>query len=627
MSMGIDQPPTPTVLNLSDIIKNQPIRSIGCIGHVSHGKSTVVKHITGIKTQKHAKERERNITINLGYANVKYFKCLETNEIFSAPSNIISMSHPETGNPLQLVAHISCVDAPGHSSYMATMLSGTAAMDQALLVIAANDKVCPQIQTYEHLIAVSQVPVSEIAILQNKLDLVTADQCSDNLNAITEFVNGSIAEDAPIIPISAQLGINMNAVSKYIVESGNRIDQDLNELINEPARLTIIRSFDVNKTGIPVNKLKGGVIGGTLESGYLRVGDYIEIRPGFVKKNAESGEIEYTPIISKIESLFSEKNALEIAVPGGLIAIGLSIDPTFSKANTLVGNIAGLVGTVPDAIVDFTITFNKIKRMGDEKISKLSRGESIIVCSNASTVTAKVCKKSSSSEEAEGSRSSKSLKLQATRPICVEVGSKVAIMKMHNGKNLLYGWGIVQTVGKSLKSNLTDNYDDYMCWDREPISIINDMGGADSDCDDINYDELLQNITFKENSKARVSLKLPIVETKGKITLFVNYKEFCKSISYEGNDGDDADYGTKLSHEDLLTTFIMDELSTTCNVLDDGSAKIKGRFKQRNIEIILQKYVKNRVLCAQCKSKKTVVYKKNRLNVHKCLECGSERSQ
>lgn len=240
---------------------------------------------------------------------------------------------------MELVRHVSFVDCPGHDILMATMLNGAAVMDGALLLIAANES-CPQPQTSEHLAAIEIMRLANIIIVQNKVDLVTESMATGQYNSILEFTKNTVADGAPIVPISAQLKYNVDVVCEYICKS-IPVPVRQGHLLSifhvcfgrrdfeSPAQMILIRSFDVNKPGSEVEELKGGVAGGSILQGVLRMGQEIEIRPGIITKH-ESGETICRPIRSKIISLLAEKNELQFAVPGGLIGVGttvLSLNP------------------------------------------------------------------------------------------------------------------------------------------------------------------------------------------------------------------------------------------------------------------------------------------------------------
>ncbi|EDR24885.1 eukaryotic translation initiation factor 2 subunit gamma, putative [Entamoeba dispar SAW760] len=209
------------------VISRQATINIGTIGHVAHGKSTVVKALSGVHTVKFREELKKNMTIRLGYANAKIYKCTNPNcpkpgcykSYGSAKEDNPICEVPGCGHKMQLLRHVSFVDCPGHDSLMMTMLTGTAVMDGALLLVAGN-KPCPQPQTSEHLAAVEFMKLKHMIILQNKIDLVkTKEDAQKNYQQIKEFVKGSIAENAPIIPICAQLKYNMDVVCEYICHS------------------------------------------------------------------------------------------------------------------------------------------------------------------------------------------------------------------------------------------------------------------------------------------------------------------------------------------------------------------------------------------------------------------------
>lgn len=113
------------------------------------------------------------------------------------------------GGEFVCVRHVSFVDCPGHDILMATMLNGAAVMDAALLLVAGNEP-CPQPQTSEHLAAVEIMQLKNLLILQNKIDLIKESQAKDQHEQIKNFVQGTVADSAPIIPISAQLKYNID---------------------------------------------------------------------------------------------------------------------------------------------------------------------------------------------------------------------------------------------------------------------------------------------------------------------------------------------------------------------------------------------------------------------------------
>jgi len=423
-----------------EVISRQATINIGTIGHVAHGKSTVVKALSGVHTVRFKNELERNITIKLGYANAKIYKsddpkCQRPICYTSASStkeDIFTMN----GFKYNLVRHVSFVDCPGHDILMATMLNGAAVMDAALLLIAGNES-CPQPQTSEHLAAIEIMKLKHILILQNKIDLIKEEQAMEQNEQILKFIEGTVAEGAPVIPISAQLKYNIEVVCEYIVK---KIPVPIRDFTSEP-RLIIIRSFDVNKPGSEVEDLKGGVAGGSILRGVLKLGQEIEIRPGLVSKDGE-GKLTCKPIYSRILSLFAEQNDLSYAVPGGLIGVGTKVDPTLCRADRMVGQVLGAVGHLPNIYTELEISFYLLRRLlgvrteGDKKgakVQKLTKGEVLMVNIGSLSTGGRVI-----------AVKADLAKIGLTTPVCTEVGEKIALSRRIDKHWRLIGWGQIR---------------------------------------------------------------------------------------------------------------------------------------------------------------------------------------
>lgn len=430
-----------------EVISRQATINVGTIGHVAHGKSTVVKALSGVQTVRFKQEKERNITIKLGYANAKVYKSDDPN--VKAPSCYGSFSSstadtfpcPHGGN-WTLQRHISFVDCPGHDILMATMLNGAAVMDAALLLVAGNEP-CPQPQTSEHLAAIEIMRLKNIIILQNKVELLQEAQALAQRDEIKAFVAGTAADSAPIIPISAVLKFNVDVIAEYLC---TQIPVPPRDFTSNP-QMIVIRSFDVNKPGEEVQNLKGGVAGGSILKGILRLGDQIEIRPGVVSKNSK-GETECRPIKSKIVSLATENNDLQFAVPGGLIGVGTKIDPTLTRADRLVGQVLGLPGLLPPIFVEIEVKYYLLKRLlgvktdGDSrqgKVQKLKRGEVIMVNVGSTAAGGRIV----------AIKENDKAKFTLTNPVCTQEGDKVALSRRIEKHWRLIGWGQI-TKGATL---------------------------------------------------------------------------------------------------------------------------------------------------------------------------------
>lgn len=321
----------------------QPSVNIGTSGHVDHGKTTLIEAITGVWTSAHSEELRRGITIKVGYADAAFYKCP------NCPPPLCYSTQPtctNCGGKSELSRVVSFVDSPGHESLMANMLSGAALMDGAILVIAANEKV-PQPQTREHLLALQVLGIHQIVIVQNKIDLTEYEEALHNYKEIKDFVKESVADQAPIIPVSAQHNLGIDA----LIEAIENTIKTPTRTRNAAAIMHVLRSFDINKPGIPIKQVKGGVIGGALVQGEFDVEDEIEIRPGLLDEKKG----KYEPMTSTIATLGTGAGLVDKVKPGGLVAIGTKLDPTFIKSDSLIGSVIGKPNTLPKDIEEITV--------------------------------------------------------------------------------------------------------------------------------------------------------------------------------------------------------------------------------------------------------------------------------
>ncbi len=384
--------------------------NIGMIGHVDHGKTTLTYALTGKWTDTHSEELKRGISIRLGYADAIFGR---------DPSKDPPEAFTPTWKPgLELLRRVSFVDAPGHETLLTVMLSGAAILNGAVLVIAANEP-CPQPQTEEHLLAIDINGVKNLVVVQNKVDLVSKEQAKKNYEEIVDFLSSYGYENVPVIPTSAHHKVNIDAlvwaIEEYIPTP--KLDE------NKPFRMWVARSFDVNKPGTPPEKIKGAVIGGSIERGKVRVGDEIEISPG----------IEGEPIITTVVSLASEDSQLEEARPGGLIAIGTEIDPFYGKADKLKGQVVGKPGTLPEPTMEFTIEYHPIER----KVQRVDHSpfrEGELMAAAIGTMPAAVIVSSYRGDV---------LELRTKKPVVVEEGMKIAISRKIGNRWRLTGYGVV----------------------------------------------------------------------------------------------------------------------------------------------------------------------------------------
>jgi len=413
--------------NTSKALPKQPEVNIGTIGHVDHGKTTLVQSLTGTWASRHSEELKRGITIKLGYADMPIYKCPKC----EPPKNYTIKPFCESCNSeAEFVRAISFVDAPGHEALMATMLSGAAIMDGAILVIAA-DEPCPQPQTREHLAAAEVSGIKNLIIVQNKIDIVDEKRAIESYKEIKAFIKGTVAEKAPIIPISAQRGINidvlLNAI-QTIIPTPKRDE-------TKPPMMFIIRSFDVNKPGTTIEGLGGGIIGGTIAQGKFAVGEEIEIRPGVMAER--EGKTVYDPLISEIVSLQAGNEDVKEATCGGLVGVGTCLDPSYSKADGLTGSIAGKTGQLPPTLTELTLETHVLERaVGTKellKVEKINPDETLLLHVGSAVNVGKVI-----------SIKQNIIKVKLTRPICALPGSRVAISRKITARWRLIGYGLVK---------------------------------------------------------------------------------------------------------------------------------------------------------------------------------------
>lgn len=246
------------------------MRVIGTAGHVDHGKSTLVQALTGIDPDRLREEKERQMTIDLGFA----WLTLPDGE------------------------QVGVIDVPGHIDFIKNMLAGVGGIDAALLVVAADEGVMPQ--TREHLAILDLLQISAGVVALTKVDAVTEDGWLELVQAdLQDTLSHTCLADAPIVPVSARTGVGLSnlkhVLDEVLLNAPPRRDKD------QP-RLPIDRAFSVSGFGT--------VVTGTLSDGQFRVGDEVEIVPGGLR--------------ARIRTLQTHKKAVEVGMPGSRLAINLT---------------------------------------------------------------------------------------------------------------------------------------------------------------------------------------------------------------------------------------------------------------------------------------------------------------
>ncbi len=383
--------------------------NIGLIGHVDAGKTSLVEALTGKWVDTHSEELRRGISIRIGYADTDFYKCKSCGRYFS-----IKNKCPYCGSKGEFLRRVSFVDAPGHETLMTTMLSGAALMHGAILVVSANEK-CPQAQTIEHFNAIKIAGIKNIVVAQNKIDLVKKERALESYEEIKRFLKENKTE-APIIPTAAHLRVNIDllieAIEKYIPSP--KFDE------KKPLIMFCGRSFDVNEPGTSIEKLKGGVLGGTIKQGIAEIGQKIEISPGFGKGK----------LVTEIRNIQCASGPLKKARPAGLIAIETALDPSTTQNDQMKGQVIGAVGTLPEPKRELAAEITFIERVVSDVPKEIKPNEQVVLTIGTLTTLAQV------------KRVSKNIAtFVLKRDAAFWKGQKIAISKLHEMRWRLLAYG------------------------------------------------------------------------------------------------------------------------------------------------------------------------------------------
>tara|TARA_B100000686_G_scaffold217826_1_gene224941 strand:- start:9591 stop:10790 length:1200 start_codon:yes stop_codon:yes gene_type:complete len=396
------------------------------VGHVDHGKTTLTQALSGVWTDTHSEERKRGISIKLGYADTAFYKTSDGRYYARG-------KHPDGQDDLDddLLRVVSFVDAPGHETLMAVMISGASIMDGAMLLISATEK-CPQPQTREHLAALQIAGIENIVVVQNKIDIVSRERAQESYSEIKSFLEGTIAESAPIIPVSAHHDVNLDVLIQAIEDVIPTPDRSG----DESGLMYVARSFDVNRPGTRPEGLAGGIIGGSIVEGSFNVGDSILIAPG--RRIQSGGKTSWKPIPTRIESLKGGGLDLDSVHAGGLCGIATPMDPMSTKADELSGQVMAREGELPPIWEELSLDLRLLEKMvssGEEdagSIRPLQTNEMLMINSATATSVGTV-------SSAKGGSATIQLRL----PICAKSGSRVTLSRRVGSRWRLIGHGSI----------------------------------------------------------------------------------------------------------------------------------------------------------------------------------------
>jgi translation initiation factor 2 subunit 3 len=538
----------------------QPLLNIGIIGHVSHGKTTLIQRLTNVDTKKYKKELETNKTLKLGYTNAYVTKCSCSDEILFINNKCSNIKGTCSSK------FISIVDCPGHHILMNTMLCGTSIMDTAIVMIAANET-CPQPQTIDHVMAITINDNSKNffdngLIVLNKCDLVKKEQIQTKYTEVKDFIQDSLIKKCNIVPTSAQKNINLNLVTEWMY---NYVcEKEKFSVINQESsfRSLIVRTFDINKPGTIVENISGLVIGCSILEGVLNIGDEIVILPEFIK--------------TKVYELYTDKSPLNSARKGGLIGIKTDLNPEYS--DMLIGSF--FIKT-KDFNQDFLkdendkISLNYFLRK-DTSIKKIFK-ENEYIDVNIQGKFIKNCKILTIN------KSNKIVNLQIPyKTYFTNDNMKISFLK----NNSLIGYG-------EHKKPEHDKTTFKMDLDLDFNKLLDDL-----------YDKL--HYIEKLNMKNIIKLPPPIISFSNTFSTFYNFIETSNLID---------------SNHMALGNFIMNELGLKSMSINDNQLILKGRADENKIQIILTKYLVENKLCKSCFSYNTVVNKVQNCRLLVCKDC------
>ncbi len=551
-------------INVEVIIPNnldnpQPLLNIGIIGHVSHGKTTLIQRLTNVDTKKYKKELETNKTLKLGYTNAYITKCFCNENIVYINNKCLN----KNGNCIS--KFISIVDCPGHHILMNTMLCGTSIMDTAILMIAANEE-CPQPQTIDHLMAITinEKPnnfFENSLILLNKCDLIEKQDALKKHEQVRDFIKDSIVENCNIIPTSAQKNINLNHVSEwmfnYILEK-EKIDQQDSDIYQS----LIVRTFDINKPGTSINDISGLVIGCSILTGTFNVGDEIIILPECIK--------------TKIYELYTDKTPLVSARKGGLIGVKTDLNTFF--ADSLIGSFFIKTKDYKEENLkpensEYTFTYLLRKGISSKQVFK----ENEYIDLNIQGKFIQNCKIQ------KFNKSNKTIVVNIPTKTYIHLNIKISFMK----NNTLIGYGQFTKQEDTIKPKLENNFNSNFS---------------------VNLDNLYQQLSIinKNNKKNIIKLPNPIITFQNTVSIFQNFIEISNIIE---------------SNHNFLGNYIMNELGLQNMSINENQLILKGRTDETRIETVLTKYLLEHKLCKNCLSYETFIDKIQNCKMLICKKC------
>jgi translation initiation factor 2 subunit 3 len=628
-------------ISLNKVVAGQAIFNIGTAGHVAHGKSTIVKRITGVATQTHKDEKEKNITIRLGYANCKLYRN-KKGIIIPFPEETVRAYDPDTSEPLDLLYQVSFVDCPGHQAYISTMISGSFIMDYVLVVIDATAPI-PQPQTHEHLLALdySGIPAEKMCFVLNKMDLAKDDGLSIR-KSLQTYLDTSFGEcpQRVIIPVSAATGANINVLVNFISEQvRTRLPKTIAQA-EKNLRMLVVRSYNINRPNAGLD-LQGAVLGGTIQSGVITNGDYIEIRPGVI--NMSNGQKVVQPLAARVINLQSGKNApIELAIPGGLVGVNLSLYAGLSGDNKLKGQVITHLGYGDPIYNVVGGRFRGATGLSDQaqtKLNGLVEGSTVSIIVDG-IMNAKGTVSSLKIRSGDGSGDGEPGAKSVTKGTIIVTLAQPVVLRENEPNYIAVqvdGYLVAGLQADLKKCKMTMPVivpkvpqEDGILWHPKKYNIIDDLHDdptrkpvSDLVTDPDNYEKLLAKI--KTTDKAvKAQFPMPEANIINMTTYVSGMKKFVHAMGHKGS-------STPTNKPVDMERVIMDNMNTALpgckpRYNKDGALVLDGRWNQRQLGVFIREFIDTIIKCPSCKSEVSVIEKdtKSKLTIRKCTICGSD---
>lgn len=588
----------------------QPSLSVGLIGDVANGKSTLVRAMTCKRTQAHSSEQQHHgVTIRLGFANAVIVRCENTESCGAHAFKPGSYGHTveerceQCGSSVKVACTVSFLDCPGHAELMATMLSGASAFDAAILAAASNVP-SPSRQVKQHLEALKLLPhfhrPGRLAVAQTKAELLSAqsgtllslspmEALERHASNTKESLKSTVAEDAPYFPLCSPRGLGLEPLAAWLASLA---DQGSPSRSSGNCRLNVLRSFDVNRPGTDHCELSGGVLGGTvLGSGSIDIGDELEIRPGIVTKN--NAGFSFQPLKFRCDGIMTEKTQLNTAKPGGLVALRTTLNPSLCADNFLVGGVVGRPGSLPP-VWGPTVYLENVETVCTSA-SKLSKGDRIVCHAGSSAVAGSVVRFSAKQQK---------LEVIINEPVCASKGSRLSIeVKNETGFSLaahcsLFGGSCCLEGVNDESASLDEAFP-------PPVIACNDNERRMDFLTELNVEntDTIQSISLPKPNVVRDGGAHVVVQNFSILALALNRDPF------------------------HLKRYLEKEGGLSCVFAGDNQQSLRVQWRtRRNLSELIMKmvrrYAATYVLCTQCKSPSTDLVRKAELN---CRQCGAKR--